>query len=142
MDRRKLLATDLSSRSCIFGPNMQQNLTGYFWFDNTTAYLVFITFQFAFATLVINLYGNRLMMVFLIVLIVLVQNFSTVILESVFLCSTEPHGTTFGGGYFFWYSLIQQLANMQIYVTLIWTYNWINAWLNLKMEFALNALAD
>ena len=118
MDRRKLLATDFSEHSCIFGPNMAQNLTGDHRFDNITAYLVIITFLFAFATLVNNLQGNRLLMVFLIVSIILAQNFSTIILESVFLC---PPIENFESWNFFWYSLIQQIANMQIYVTMIWT---------------------
>jgi len=55
MDRRKLLATDLSKNSCIFGPKMEENLLSKFWFDHLAAYLVFITFMFAFATLVNNM---------------------------------------------------------------------------------------
>ena len=117
MDRRKLLATDFSEHSCILGPNMGQNLTGKYRFDNITAYLVIITFMCAFATLVNNLQGNRLLMVFLIASIILVQNFSTIILESLFLCQE----INCEGGYCFWYSLTEQLANMQIYVTIIWT---------------------
>ena len=79
MVRRKLLSTDATSRECIFGPNMQENLAK-FTFDNLTGYLVVINFLFAFASLGNNMQGNRLLMVFLIVWLIIVQNFASIIL--------------------------------------------------------------
>jgi len=81
-------------------------------------------------------------MVYLIVWLILVQNFATIILESVFLCDFDPGASTIDFDYFFEYSLIQQIANLQIYVTLIWTQNWLKAALNLEMEFGLNVIAE
>ena len=122
-----------SERSCILGDRMYENFKNC-PVVNLSAYLVFITLLFAVANLGNNIQGNRLQMVFLITSLIIVQNCATIIFESVFICETTDK-------YFseiwkdFLYTTIEDLTNLQSYVTLIWTYNWMKAALNLKLSF-------
>ena len=118
MVRRNLLSINETKASCIFGPDMLKNFEAN-PFVNLAAYLVLINSQFALVSLGYNMQGQKLTMVYWICSLMIVQNFSTIILQSTFLCNSR--GSVDDNGYLFWYSLVQQLANMQVYVTLIWT---------------------
>ena len=79
-------------------------------------------------------------MVYLITALIIVQSASVIILTTVFLCTqkyrnppTKPENAYFPG-YDFWDSLTLQLANLQLYVSLIWLYSWYQAFQNSKLK--------
>jgi hypothetical protein len=99
---------------------------------NVPSYLPMFTFCLAFFVLGKNFEGSRLPLVYLITALIIIQNASEIILTSFFICF-DLFQTIFKG-YFFWYSLTYQLANMQTIVSLIWLYSWYHAFENTKLE--------
>ena len=99
---------------------------------NVPSYLPMFTFCLAFFVLGKNFEGSRLPLVYLITALIIIQNASEIILTSFFICIDEFQ--TIFKGYFFWYSLTLQLANMQNYVSLIWLYSWYHAFQESKLE--------
>jgi hypothetical protein len=99
---------------------------------NVPCYLPMFTFCLAFFVLGKNFEGSRLPLVYLITALIIIQNASEIILTSFFICE-QPDQTIFTG-FYFWYSLTYQLANMQSYVSLIWLYSWYHAFQDSKLE--------
>ena len=128
---RILFSYDKTDRSCTFGYDMLKNMKDDPWV-NVPSYLPMFTFCLAFFVLGKNFEGSRLPLVYLITALIIIQNASEIILTSFFIC-IDPFQTIFKG-YFFWYSLTYQLANMQSYVSLIWLYSWYHAFQESKLE--------
>ena len=81
-------------------------------------------------------------MVYLITALIILQSVSVLILTSYFLCDPlydrpEKNGLIM---YDFWYALTLQLANLQIYISLIWLYSWSKAFEKVKLEDDLKTI--
>ncbi len=80
-------------------------------------------------------------MVYLITALIILQSVSVLILTSYFLCNPSYNAPAKDGLiYDFWYALTLQLANLQIYISLIWLYSWSKAFEKVKLEDDLKTI--
>ena len=141
---RILQSSDKKYESCTFGPDMLENIEVFPWVF-VSNYLPIFTFCLAMIVLGKNIEGSQLRMVYLITALMIVQSASVLILTTVFLCNSYLYyieGEQPFNGFGFWYAITCQLADMQIYVNLIWLYSWYRAFEKVKLGDDLQSIEN
>jgi hypothetical protein len=126
-------STDKTNETCTFGPDMGQNMSVR-PLINASSYFPICTFILALIVLGKNIEGTRLPMVYAISILTVIQSAAVLILTSVFLCDDNYLKPNQGKDYNFWYALTLQLANLMVYVSLIWLFSWWQAYQNSKLK--------
>ena len=130
---------------CIFGPEMAKNLKEYPWLM-TSYYLSIITIFLAVLLLGKAIEGTRFTFVFIIAILIIVNNIADIVYYSTFICQPKFWAIKNDGTYYwYWdvaYVIVMGLCDVHNYLFIVYNYKLGETRAKMKLNLRENELIN